>query len=138
MFCPALWNLKMTLNHKILLAKSFSLTINYQKAFLSIIFNSNLIVSVFLTVVLFSFFIRIDDSLLCLDKTQRNMVFAHLEYQLSLPKYYFLRKAKQLRIKEEKLKSKRAFSKLHKAITETMPAVIASYDAELRRFAELQ
>ncbi|KAI8130470.1 yemanuclein [Lucilia cuprina] len=82
-------------------------------------------------------FLKIDDSLLCMDKAQRNMVFAHLEFHLSLPRYYFLRKAKQLRIKEEKLKSKRSFNKLHKAITETMPAVIASYEAELKRYSEL-
>uniref|UniRef100_A0A1B0GG94 Yemanuclein n=1 Tax=Glossina morsitans morsitans TaxID=37546 RepID=A0A1B0GG94_GLOMM len=83
-------------------------------------------------------FLKIDDSLLCLDKTQRSMVFSHLEFQLSLPKYYFLRKAKQLRIKEEKMKSKRVFYKLQKAVTEVMPAVLASYDAELRKYAELQ
>lgn len=83
-------------------------------------------------------FHRIDDSLLCIDKTDRSMVYAHLEYQLSLPRYFFFRKAKQLREKEEKLKSKRAFNKLQKAVTETMPTVIASYDAELRRYAELQ
>ncbi|XP_065372239.1 yemanuclein [Calliphora vicina] len=82
-------------------------------------------------------FLKIDDSLLCIDKAQRNMVFAHLEFHLSLPKYFFLRKAKQLRIKEEKLKSKRSFNKLHKAITETMSAVTASYEAELRRYSEL-
>lgn len=72
-----------------------------------------------------------------MDKTQRNMVFAHLEYQLSLPKYFFLRKTRQLRVKEEKVKTKRTFNKLHKAITETMPAVVASYEAELKRYSEL-
>ncbi|XP_075146836.1 yemanuclein [Haematobia irritans] len=83
-------------------------------------------------------FLKIDDSLLCIDKMDRSMVYAHLEYHLALPRYFFFRKARQLREKEEKLKSKRAFNKLHKAVTETMPAVIASYDAELRRYAELQ
>lgn len=66
------------------------------------------------------------------------MVYAHLEYQLLQPKYFFLRKARQLREKEEKLKTKRAFNKLQKAVTETMPIVIASYEAEMRRYAELQ
>uniref|UniRef100_A0A1I8NYY7 Hpc2-related domain-containing protein n=1 Tax=Stomoxys calcitrans TaxID=35570 RepID=A0A1I8NYY7_STOCA len=82
--------------------------------------------------------LKIDDSLLCIDKADRSSVYAHMEYQLSLPKYFFFRKARQLREREEKMKSKRAFNKLHKAVTETMPAVIASYDAELRRYAELQ
>lgn len=66
------------------------------------------------------------------------MVFSHLEYYLSLPKYYFLRKAKQLRIKEEKLKSQRALAKLRKAVVEAMPGVIANYEAELRKYADLQ
>uniref|UniRef100_A0A1I8MNM0 Hpc2-related domain-containing protein n=1 Tax=Musca domestica TaxID=7370 RepID=A0A1I8MNM0_MUSDO len=83
-------------------------------------------------------FLKIDDALLCIDKGDRSMVYAHLEYQLLQPKYFFLRKARQLREKEEKLKTKRAFNKLQKAVTETMPIVIASYDAEMRRYAELQ
>ncbi|XP_073818412.1 yemanuclein isoform X2 [Musca autumnalis] len=83
-------------------------------------------------------FLKIDDALLCIDKADRSVVYAHLEYQLLQPKYFFLRKARQLREKEEKLKTKRAFNKLQKAVTETMPLVISSYDAELRRYAELQ
>lgn len=65
------------------------------------------------------------------------MVFAHLEYHLILPKYFFLRKAKQLRIKEEKMKSKRAVGKLRKAIIEAMPGVIANFEAEIRKHAEM-
>ncbi|XP_036323928.1 yemanuclein [Rhagoletis pomonella] len=82
-------------------------------------------------------FLKIDEALLCVEKTHRNMVFAHLEYHLVLPKYFFLRKAKQLRIKEEKMKSKRALGKLRKTIIEAMPAVIANFEAEIRRHAEL-
>ena len=66
------------------------------------------------------------------------MVFAHLEFHLQLPKYFFLRKAKQLRIKEEKLKSKRCLGKLRKTVTELMPSAIANYEVELRKYAELQ
>lgn len=66
------------------------------------------------------------------------MVHAHLEYQLALPKYFLLRKAKSLRIKEERLKTKKAFYKLQKAVTEIMPGVLTSYEAELRKYAELQ
>ncbi|XP_067617274.1 yemanuclein [Eurosta solidaginis] len=82
-------------------------------------------------------FLKIDDALLCVEKTQRNMVFAHLEFHLLLPKYFFLRKAKQLRIKEEKMKSKRALAKLRKAIIEAMPNVIANFEADIRKHAEL-
>uniref|UniRef100_W8AYF3 Yemanuclein-alpha n=1 Tax=Ceratitis capitata TaxID=7213 RepID=W8AYF3_CERCA len=82
-------------------------------------------------------FLKLDEALLCMEKTHRNMVFAHLEYHLILPKYFFLRKAKQLRIKEEKMKSKRAVGKLRKAIIEAMPGVIANFEAEIRKHAEI-
>ncbi|XP_054725649.1 yemanuclein isoform X1 [Anastrepha obliqua] len=82
-------------------------------------------------------FLKIDEALLCVEKAHRNMVFAHLEYHLVLPKYFFLRKAKQLRIKEEKMKSKRALGKLRKAIIEAMPSVIANFEADIRKHAEL-
>lgn len=82
-------------------------------------------------------FLKIDEALLCIEKNQRNMVFAHLEYHLILPKYFFLRKAKQLRIKEEKMKSKRALCKLRKAIIEAMPGVIANFEAEIRKQTEI-
>lgn len=65
------------------------------------------------------------------------MVFAHLEYQLQLPKYFILRKAKALRAKEEKNKTTNALERLRKAVAEVMPKAIANYEIELHKFAEL-
>lgn len=81
-------------------------------------------------------FLRIDEACLCLDKNVRNVVFAHLEFQLSLPKYYLLRKAKQLRINQEKTKTKKAFVKLRKAVAEIMPTIIQQYQSNTRTYED--
>lgn len=77
------------------------------------------------------------EALLCTERNERNMVFAHLEYQLQLPKYFILRKAKALRAREEKNKTTIALEKLRKAVAEVMPKAIANYEIELHKFAEL-
>jgi len=64
------------------------------------------------------------------------MVFSHIEYQLQLPKYYMLRKGKQVRAKEEKKKSTDMLEKLRRAVAVVMPKAIANYETELRTFAE--
>lgn len=66
------------------------------------------------------------------------MIFAHLEYNLSLPKYYLLRKAKQLRVKDEKSKSKRSLAKLRKVVDEAMPGILNVYDMEMKKYLEYQ
>ncbi|KAL7730307.1 hypothetical protein ACLKA6_016558 [Drosophila palustris] len=81
--------------------------------------------------------LKIYEALLCTDRNERNMVFAHLEYQLQLPKYYILRKGKALRAREEKNKTTIALEKLRKAVAEVMPKAIANYEIELHKFAEL-
>lgn len=83
-------------------------------------------------------FLRIDEACLCLDKNIRNVVFAHLEYQLSLPKYFLLRKAKQLRINQEKTKTKKAFVKLRKSVADIMPSITQQYQLSLRTYEEFQ
>lgn len=75
---------------------------------------------------------------MCLDKSIRNIVFAHIEYQLSLPKYFLLRKAKQLRIKQEKTKTKKAFTKLKKGVLEVMPSVLLQYEGNYKRIDEIR
>ncbi|XP_062126375.1 LOW QUALITY PROTEIN: yemanuclein [Drosophila sulfurigaster albostrigata] len=81
--------------------------------------------------------LKIYETLLCSERNERNMVFAHLEYQLQLPKYFILRRAKALRAREEKNKTTAALEKLRKAVAELMPKAIANYEIELHRFAEL-
>ncbi|KAH8311548.1 hypothetical protein KR044_006840 [Drosophila immigrans] len=81
--------------------------------------------------------LKIYEALLCSERNERNMVFAHLEYQLQLPKYFILRRAKALRAREEKNKTTVALEKLRKAVAELMPKAIANYEIELHRFAEL-
>ncbi|ALC46403.1 yemalpha [Drosophila busckii] len=81
--------------------------------------------------------LKIYEALLCTERNERNMVFAHLEYQLQLPKYFILRKAKVLRAREEKIKTSIALDKLRKAVTEAMPKAVANYELELHKFAEL-
>ncbi|XP_055849097.1 yemanuclein [Episyrphus balteatus] len=83
-------------------------------------------------------FLSVDDRCLCLDKNVRNNVFAHLEYQLSLPKYFLLRKAKQLRINQEKTKTKKAFVKLRKAVSEIMQSIHQQYQTNLTKYEEFQ
>ncbi|XP_037913237.1 yemanuclein isoform X4 [Hermetia illucens] len=83
-------------------------------------------------------FLRIDDACSCLDKGVRNQIFAHLEFQLSLAKYYFLRKARTLRIKQEKNKTKRAYLKLKKTVAEVMPSILSSYEASCRKVEEMR
>ncbi|XP_030369879.1 yemanuclein [Scaptodrosophila lebanonensis] len=82
--------------------------------------------------------LKIDEALLCFDRNERNMVFAHLEYQLTLPKYFILRKSKALRAKEEKNKTTLALDNLRKAIAKIMPRAIENYEIKLRKYAELQ
>ncbi|XP_002070137.4 yemanuclein [Drosophila willistoni] len=77
--------------------------------------------------------LKLYESLLCTDRNARNMVYAHLEYQLQLPKYFILRKAKAMISKEERNKSTNALDKLRKAITEIMPRAIANYEIELHQ-----
>ncbi|KAH8306257.1 hypothetical protein KR018_005322, partial [Drosophila ironensis] len=72
----------------------------------------------------------------CAERNDRNMVFAHIEYQLQLPKYYVLRKGKALRAKQEKSKVAGAMNKLQRAVAVVMPKAIANYEMELRSFAE--
>ncbi|KAH8420715.1 hypothetical protein KR222_002886 [Zaprionus bogoriensis] len=84
-----------------------------------------------------SLLLTIYEALLCTERNERNMVFAHLEYQLQLPKYFILRKAKALRAREEKNKTTIALEKLRKAVAEVMPKAIANYEIELHKFAEL-
>jgi len=76
------------------------------------------------------------EAVLCTDRNERNMVFSHIEYQLQLPKYYMLRKGKQVRAKEEKKKSTDMLEKLRRAVAVVMPKAIANYETELRTFAE--
>ncbi|XP_055902513.1 yemanuclein [Eupeodes corollae] len=83
-------------------------------------------------------FLSVDERCLCLDKNIRNNVFAHLEYQLSLPKYFLLRKAKQLRINQEKTKTKKAFVKLRKAVAEIMQSINQQYQANVTKYEEFQ
>ncbi|XP_064553179.1 yemanuclein [Drosophila montana] len=81
--------------------------------------------------------LKVYEALLCTERNERNMVFAHLEYQLQLPKYFILRKAKALRAREEKNKTTNALERLRKAVAEVMPKAIANYEIELHKFAEL-
>ncbi|XP_055380993.1 yemanuclein [Condylostylus longicornis] len=83
-------------------------------------------------------FIRCDDNASCLDKEIRNQIFAHLEYQMELPKYYLIKKGKQMRIKQEKSKIKKAYIKLKNAIAKVMPSVINSYEATYKQISELR
>ncbi|XP_043657297.1 yemanuclein [Drosophila teissieri] len=80
--------------------------------------------------------LRVYEAVLCTDRNERNMVFSHIEYQLQLPKYYMLRKGKQVRAKEEKRKSTIILEKLRRAVAVVMPKAIANYETELRTFAE--
>ncbi|XP_016999073.2 yemanuclein [Drosophila takahashii] len=80
--------------------------------------------------------LRVYEAVLCTDRNERNMVFSHIEYQLQLPKYYMLRKGKQVRAKEEKKKSTNTLDKLRRAVAVVMPKAIANYETELRTFAE--
>ncbi|XP_016952640.1 yemanuclein [Drosophila biarmipes] len=80
--------------------------------------------------------LRVYEAVLCTDRNERNMVFSHIEYQLQLPKYYMLRKGKQVRAKEEKKKSTNMLEKLRRAVAVVMPKAIANYETELRTFAE--
>ncbi|XP_016977112.1 yemanuclein [Drosophila rhopaloa] len=80
--------------------------------------------------------LRVYEAVLCIDRNERNMVFSHIEYQLQLPKYYMLRKGKQVRAKEEKKKSTIVLEKLRRAVAVVMPKAIANYETELRTFAE--
>ncbi|KAI8044721.1 yemanuclein [Drosophila gunungcola] len=80
--------------------------------------------------------LRVYEAVLCTDRNERNMVFSHIEYQLQLPKYYMLRKGKQVRAKEEKNKSTIMVEKLRRAVAVVMPKAIANYETELRTFAE--
>lgn len=84
------------------------------------------------------FIFRIDDACSCLDKSTRNQVFAHLEYQISLPKYFLLRKAKQLRNKQEGTKTTNAYMKLKKAVAEVMPSVLLNYESNCRKVEEIR
>lgn len=67
------------------------------------------------------------------NKTLRNNVFGHLEYQLLLPKYSLLRKVKQIRVKEEKAKQAEAYFKLQKSVLDVMPTAIANHEVDLRK-----
>lgn len=87
---------------------------------------------------LIELFLSVDERCMCLDKNLRNNVFAHLEYQLSLPKNFLLRKAKQLRINQEKSKTKKAFVKLRKAVSEVMQNISQQYNANLTKYEEFQ
>ncbi|XP_017039010.2 yemanuclein, partial [Drosophila ficusphila] len=80
--------------------------------------------------------LRVYEAVLCTDRNERNMVFSHIEYQLQLPKYYMLRKGKQVRAKEEKKKTNSMLEKLRRAVAVVMPKAIANYETELRAFAE--
>ncbi|XP_017083188.1 yemanuclein [Drosophila eugracilis] len=80
--------------------------------------------------------LRVYEAVLCTDRNERNMVFSHIEYQLQLPKYYMLRKGKQVRAKEEKNKTTNMLDKLRWAVAVVMPKAIADYETELRTFAE--
>ncbi|KAH8346797.1 hypothetical protein KR084_011958 [Drosophila pseudotakahashii] len=80
--------------------------------------------------------LRVYEAVLCTDRNERNMVFSHIEYQLQLPKYYMLRKGKQVRAKEEKKKSTNVLDKLRRAVAVVMPKAIANYETELHTFAE--
>lgn len=83
-------------------------------------------------------FLSVDERCLCLDRSLRNNVLAHLEYQLSLPKNFLLRKAKQLRINQEKSKTKKAFVKLRKAVSEVMQNISQQYQTNLAKYEEFQ
>ncbi|XP_026843920.1 yemanuclein [Drosophila persimilis] len=83
-----------------------------------------------------SLLLKVYEALLCTDRNERNMVFSHIEYQLQLPKYYILRKGKALRSKEEKTRTTIALESLRRAVSESMPKAIASYEVELHHFAE--
>ncbi|XP_037946418.1 yemanuclein-like [Teleopsis dalmanni] len=83
-------------------------------------------------------FLKIDEFLIGVDKSKRNMVFAHLEYHLGLPKYYLQHTGKKMRVNEEKLKGLQTLKKLRKAIDYIMTNAIPSYESELRKYAESQ
>lgn len=84
-------------------------------------------------------FYRIDGLLEGINnKTHRTSVFAHLEYQLQLPKYSLLRKVKQVHIKDEKSKQADAFYQLHKGVSDIMPQAIKKYEAEKVKYNESQ
>lgn len=86
-----------------------------------------------------SFFYSIDNLLLGgYNKSQRNNVYAHLEYHLHLPKYSILRKIKQMRIKEEKAKQVNAFYKLQKSVLEVMTIAAANYHIEMSKYTDMQ
>ncbi|XP_039441959.1 yemanuclein isoform X2 [Culex pipiens pallens] len=88
---------------------------------------------------------KVADLLLQIDVTSRmcggsarNSVYKHLESHLQVSRQTLMIKIKKIRIRKEDNKVKKALDKLETAVKEMMPKLVASFEAEKKKAADLR